>query len=101
LSRQQQGKPFGVTPGRFSLKWSLEVMQFTIHASKDGETIETHRTSPVIAVAQARMLDMAGWQVQITDRACRQYQPEKFEQLLSFDRKSAISSRAKRSRQRA
>jgi hypothetical protein len=56
---------------------------------------------PVIAVAQARMLDMAGWQVQITDRACRQYQPEKFEQLLSFDRKSAISSRAKRSRQRA
>jgi hypothetical protein len=63
--------------------------------------LETHQTSPVIAVAQARMLDMAGWQVQITDRACRQYQPEKFEQLLSFDRKSAISSRAKRSRQRA
>jgi hypothetical protein len=33
---------------------------------------------------------MAGWQVQITDLACRQYQLEKFDQLLSFDPTPAI-----------
>jgi hypothetical protein len=69
---------------------TLKEMTFTIHASKDGETIETHRASPVIAVAQARMLDMAGWQVQITDLAYRQYQLEKLDQLLSFDPTPAI-----------
>jgi hypothetical protein len=61
-----------------SLK-GVELMTFTIHASKHGEIIESHRTSPEIAVAQARMLDMAGWQVQITDRASKQYPPEEFD----------------------
>jgi len=65
-------------------------MTFIIHASKDDETIEAHLTSPVIAVARARMLDMAGWQVQITDRACRRYPPEKFDQVLSSDRHWAM-----------
>ena len=61
-------------------------MQFTIDASKGGEKIKTHRTNPAIAVAQARMLDMAGWQVQITDRGRVQYLPDNFDELLKFDR---------------
>jgi hypothetical protein len=63
----------------------VKVMQFTIDASKGAEKIKTHRTNPAIAVAQARMLDMAGWQVQITDN-CGRYQPDKFDELLKFDR---------------
>ena len=66
-------------------------MTFTIHSSKDGESVETHRISPVIAVARARVLLKEGWRVHITDSGGRQFQPEKFEQLLSFDRKRAIN----------
>ena len=62
------------------------MMQFTIDASKGAEKIKTHRTNPAIAVAQARMLDMAGWQVQITDRGRGQYLPDNFDELLKFDR---------------
>ena len=58
-------------------------MTYTIHASKDGDKIETQRSCPVIAVAQARMLDMAGWQVEITDFGRRQYQVDRFDHLLS------------------
>jgi hypothetical protein len=59
---------------------------FTIHASRDGETIEAARTSPTMTVAKARALLNDGWQVHITDTNGRRYQPETFEQVLSFDR---------------
>jgi len=61
------------------------VIQFTINASKGDEKIETRRSNPSIAVAQARMLDMAGWNVLITDRTCGQYYPDQFDKLLRFD----------------
>lgn len=61
------------------------MMLFIVHASKDGETVETDRLSPVIAVAKARGLSKAGWQVHVTDADRRQYAPEKFDRLLSFE----------------
>jgi hypothetical protein len=36
------------------------------------------------------MLLKEGWQVHITDADGRQYTPEKFDQVLSFDRKPPI-----------
>jgi hypothetical protein len=58
---------------------------FTIHASKDGETIETVLMGPTMAVAKARTLSKSGWQVHVTDPDGRVFQPDKFDQLLSFD----------------
>ena len=63
---------------------------FTIHASKDGESIQTVRISPTITLAKARVLLKEGWEVYITDADGRQYQPDKFDQVLSFDRKPSI-----------
>ena len=63
---------------------------FVIHASKDGETTQTVRLSPTITVAKARELAKCGWQVRITDADGHQYGPEKFHELLRFDRKPPI-----------
>ena len=40
---------------------------FTIHASKDGEWVETHGISPTLIVAKANSLHKTGWDVHITD----------------------------------
>ena len=63
---------------------------FTIHASKDGQSVTTVRIGPTITVAKARELSKAGWQVHITDADGRQYGPDKFDELLRFDRKPPI-----------
>jgi hypothetical protein len=60
---------------------------FTIRASKDGETFETVLMGPTMAVAKARTLSKSGWQVHVTDPDGRVFQPDKFDQLLSFDHK--------------
>ena len=48
-------------------------MPFTIHASKNGRCVETQRIRPVIAVAKARSLTVAGWDVYVTDLAGRHF----------------------------
>lgn len=63
---------------------------FSIHASKDGQVVTTVRIGPTIAVAKARTLLKAGWQVHVTDEGGRQYGPQQLDQLLSFDRKPRI-----------
>ena len=63
---------------------------FTIHASKDGQSTETMRLGPTITVAKARELTKSGWQVHITDADGHQYGPDKFDELLRFDRKPPI-----------
>lgn len=63
---------------------------FTIHASKDGESTQTMRLGPTITVAKARELAKYGWQVHITDADGLRYGPEKFHELLRFDRKPPI-----------
>ena len=63
---------------------------FTIHASKDGDWVETKDTSPTLTVAKANTLHKTGWGVHITDSDGRRYGPTRFNEVLSFDRKSPI-----------
>jgi len=60
---------------------------FTIHASKDGESSQTVRIGPTITVAKARELIKYGWQVRINDTDGHPYGPERFHEILRFDRK--------------
>jgi hypothetical protein len=46
-----------------------DAMTFTIHASKNGQSVVTVRITPVVAVESARVLENLGWQVHITDSA--------------------------------
>jgi hypothetical protein len=55
---------------------------FTVHWSRDGGSDETHRISPVVAVAKARQLEASGYRVRITDRRGRQFTPGEFDQLV-------------------
>ena len=48
-------------------------MPFTIHASRNGQSVETQRIHPVSAVAKARNLEVAGWDVYVTDFAGRHF----------------------------
>jgi hypothetical protein len=61
-----------------------------VHASRDGESIRTLFTSPILAVAKARGLFKTGWQVHVVDSDGRLFHPDKLDQLLRFDRKPAI-----------
>jgi hypothetical protein len=67
-------------------KLPREKIGFTVHASKNGETSETQRTSPTITVAKARILFKSGWRVYIADAAGREYGPSEFDEILKFDR---------------
>jgi hypothetical protein len=58
-------------------------MPFTIHASKDGRRAETQRIRPVVAVAKARSLTVAGWDVYVTDLAGRQYSFDELDHLTN------------------
>lgn len=64
-----------------------EMEIFTIHASKDGDWVETQLTSPTLAVARANGLTKSGWDVHITDSEGRRYGSVRFNDILSFDRK--------------
>ena len=63
---------------------------FTIHATKDGYWVETQATSPTLTVAKANTLFKTGWDVHIMDSDGRRYGPTRFNEVLSFDRKSPI-----------
>lgn len=58
---------------------------FTIFATRNDQRIVTHRIIPDVAVAQARVLGAAGWQVRISSAGGRQYAPTEFHQLLSSE----------------
>jgi hypothetical protein len=60
-----------------------------VHASKDRKSKRTLYINPVIAVAKARGLFNAGWQVHVVDADGRMFHPERFDQLLRFDPKPA------------
>ena len=70
---------------------SIEMVEsFTIHAFKDGNWIETKETGPTLTVAKANRLHKTGWGVHITDVYGRRYGPTRFNEILSFDRKTPI-----------
>jgi hypothetical protein len=60
-----------------------------VHAWKGSESQRTLYINPAIAVAKARGLSKAGWQVHVVDADGRMFHPEKFDQLLKFDPKPA------------
>lgn len=61
-----------------------------VHATKDTESTRVLFASPVIACAKARGLVKAGWRVHITDADGGVFHPEKFGELLKFDRKPYV-----------
>jgi hypothetical protein len=65
-----------------------------VHASKHRTSKRTLYISPAIAVAKARGLFRAGWQVHVVDADGRMFHPEQFDQLLKFDPKRTVSPRS-------
>jgi hypothetical protein len=63
-----------------------EASIYTIRATRNDQTIVTHRIIPDVAVAQARTLKAAGWRVSIAGAGGRQFGPSEFDQLLTFVR---------------
>ena len=63
-------------------------MTFTIHASKNGQSVATVRISPAVAVDKARVLEELGWQVHVTDSVGRQFNPSDFNRLLLLAREA-------------
>jgi hypothetical protein len=56
-----------------------------VHASKERKSTRTLYLRPAIAVAKARMLFKAGWQVHIVDADGRIFHAEQFDELLRLD----------------
>ena len=61
-----------------------DAMTFTIHASKNGQSVVTVRIGPAVAVDKARVLESLGWQVHVTDSAGHQFDPLDFDRLSSL-----------------
>ena len=59
-------------------------MTFTIHASKNGQSVVTVRISPAVAVDKARVLESLGWQVHVTNSTGHQFTPSEFGGLSSL-----------------
>jgi hypothetical protein len=64
-----------------------------VHASKHRKSTRTLYISPAIAVAKARIMSKAGWQVHIVDADGRMFHPEQFDQLPRFDARRTGSPR--------
>ena len=64
-------------------------MTFSIHASKNGQSVVTVRISPEATVDKARRLESLGWQVHITDSAGRQFGVSEFYRFLWINRETA------------
>ena len=62
-----------------------EMTAFTIHASKDDQTITTVRIDPTVSIEKAKSLLQKGWQVHIITAKGRQYGPDEFDRLLSCE----------------
>lgn len=71
---------------RAVLQMPPEPSIYTIHATRNDQSIVTHRIIPDVAVAQARTLTAAGWRVRISGAGGRQFGPAEFDQLLAFAR---------------
>jgi hypothetical protein len=61
--------------------WGQATMTYTIHASKNGQTSVTVRINPATAVDKARVLELLGWQVHVTDSAGHLFTPLDFDRL--------------------
>jgi hypothetical protein len=66
-----------------------DAMTFTIHASKNDQASVTVRINPATAVDKARVLDLLGWQVHVTDSSGHLFTPLDFDRLSSFASETA------------
>ena len=86
-SRRGAGGPDGMVPFSFSrvvvAQARREMTAFTIHASKNGQTITTVRIGPMVCVEKAKTLLGEGWQVHITSAVGHRYGPDEFNQLAA------------------
>ena len=58
-------------------------MTYTIHASKNDQTSVTVRINPATAADKARVLELLGWQVHVTDSSGHLFTPSDFDRLSS------------------
>lgn len=56
-------------------------MPFTIHSSRNGQSAETQRIRPIAAVAKARSMAVAGWDVYVTDPSGRHFSLDELDGL--------------------
>jgi hypothetical protein len=61
-----------------------DAMTFTIHASKNGQSVMTVRIGPAVAVDRARVLESLGWRVHVTDSVGHRFDPSEFDRLSSL-----------------
>ena len=61
-----------------------DAMTFTIHATKNGQSVMTVRISPAVAVDRTRVLESLGWRVHVTDSGGHQFDPSEFDRLSSL-----------------
>ena len=59
-------------------------MTFIVHASKDEAVVITVRLRVVAAIAKARALSEAGWDVYIISPDDIRYTPAEFDRLLAY-----------------
>jgi hypothetical protein len=81
-------------PPSFCRDWDYANGRASVHASKHRKSTRTLYISPAIAVAKARIMSKAGWQVHVVDADGRMFHPEQFDQLLRFDSKRTSSPRS-------
>ncbi|MBR0692923.1 hypothetical protein [Bradyrhizobium lablabi] len=58
-------------------------MTYMMIAERENETVRVERASSFIIVAKAKIWASEGWQVVITDKDGRSYQPTEFDKLLA------------------
>jgi hypothetical protein len=71
----------------------MPMAALVVHASKHRKSTRILYIGPAIAVAKARGLFEAGWQVHVIDADGRMFHPEQFDELLRFDPKRTGSPR--------
>src|SRR5436190_17666192 len=79
----EHGGPNRSFPSPVVAQARCEMTAFTIHASKNGQTITTVRIGPAVCVEKARTLLREGWQVHITNAVGHRYDPDEFDQLAT------------------
>ena len=59
-------------------------MTYSFHASKNDQSSVTVRINPATAVDKARVLELLGWRVHVTDLSGHLFTPLDFDRLSSF-----------------
>ena len=61
----------------------IKKLAYKMIAERESQTVRVERESSFIIVAKARIWASEGWQVVITDKDGKSYQPAEFDKLLA------------------